>query len=484
MCYNRCICDYILFRKSGIDAGRYTYRMEANNKTEVTRYSAAVRTEFQHQAVNIMSKAPFYAVAIFLASPLIQLIKRIFTWTSVDWEDYYNDLYTYHDTSDKVNIIAAILALFGYFFVIMHFKRKQDEMPAILKRNWKRFIPIVLMWLFAIAILNASLLNGMVGYDLRGHTYMHESIFSFMLYPVGYFFCGAMMRKSSQKRKLLYLLLFSSVPLALLTLYDEWFDRIPIFIGEGVAAVFHQFNHYGYYLMMVTISAAGLFVYEKEKKWKLISAGIGLLNAFILIMNDTFGTYLAVAFVLIALTVHCLIRERRYLKWALMALGSFALLTILMSFAYDTVFSSFLKLFRDVSDIASNSEEIGDIGSGRWVLWTQTMSHLWDSPFIGFGVEGMLRIYNVGTPHNELMQYSANFGIPAMLLYFSSVMIILFTVLRRYKRFSKMTLICFCAAVGYFCNSMVAVTIYYTTPFFYIFLGMAYAEYLHGGFND
>jgi hypothetical protein len=43
-----------------------------------------------------------------------------------------------------------------------------------------------------------------------------------------------------------------------------------------------------------------------------------------------------------------------------------------------------------------------------------------------------------------------------------------------------MTLVCFCAMVGYFTGSMFGVAVYYTTPFFYIFLGLTYAEFMHG----
>lgn len=42
-------------------------------------------------------------------------------------------------------------------------------------------------------------------------------------------------------------------------------------------------------------------------------------------------------------------------------------------------------------------------------------------------------------------------------------------------------MICFFVSIGYLASSFFGVTIFYTTPFFYIFLGLTYAEYLKNG---
>ncbi len=103
-----------------------------------------------------------------------------------------------------------------------------------------------------------------------------------------------------------------------------------------------------------------------------------------------------------------------------------------------------------------------------------------ESPLLGFGVEGLLNTHHVGTPHNELLQYAEFFGIPAALIYLSAVIAVIVTILKRSREFSSMTFVCFCVMVGYFVSSLFGVAIYYTTPFMYIFLGLTYAEYLHG----
>ena len=117
-------------------------------------------------------------------------------------------------------------------------------------------------------------------------------------------------------------------------------------------------------------------------------------------------------------------------------------------------------------------------GSGRWRLWKNTVLHIPEHPLVGFGVEGLLNTYHVGTPHNELMQYAAFFGIPVTVLYVIANVLVLIRVWKKRKKVQPVTMVCFFVAIGYLVNSMFGVAIYYTTPFLFIFLGLAYSECL------
>lgn len=438
------------------------------------------------KALSIITKILLlFTVASFLFSPCFQLILRalvLHNSTHYEKEEFYTryTIDVYQDMIQKVNMIALFVAVLCYILFAAKIinKRKDIKLSAVLSAN-KKMIPLLLMWLLAIIIPVVTLIRGANEYDLKGHPYMFESIFSYMLYPTCYFFCGAMLWKSAYKRALLYLLIISAIPINILFLVDEWAKKLPFFISNNKSAVFHNSNHYGYYLAMAIIASLLLFIYEEKVLLKVFNALSAILGIMVLIVNNTLGAYLAVIFVLVAFIIYCFICDRKLILWAFLALGIFLATTFALSFKYNTILSSFVKLSSDVGMIASDPLESDSAGSSRWRLWKGTIKNLPRSPWLGFGVEGLLNTRGIGTPHNELLQYAEFFGIPTMIIYLSAVLSVFIMVLKMCKNLDKMTLICFCISVGYFVSSMFGVAVYYTTPFFYIFLGLTYAELLH-----
>ena len=67
-------------------------------------------------------------------------------------------------------------------------------------------------------------------------------------------------------------------------------------------------------------------------------------------------------------------------------------------------------------------------------------------------------------------------GIPVAVLYTAACTIALVRVWINRAKMSPMTMVCFFTAIGYLVNSLFGVAIYYTTPFLFIFLGLAYSE--------
>ena len=438
------------------------------------------RKEAKAKALDITIKILLlFTVASFLFSPCFQLILRAFVVhnsTYYEEESFYTR-YTveiYQDMIQKVNMIALFTAVLCYIFLVT-----KKLVKFLHNSKLTKLLPLILMWAFAAIVPLITLIRGANEYDFKGHPYMYESIFSYMLYPTCYFFCGAMLWQSKYKKGLLYLLVVSAIPMNVFFLIDEWVYKLPFFIENNKSAVFHNSNHYGYYLAMAIIASLLLFIYEKNVALKFFNAISAILGTMVLIVNNTLGAYLAVLFVLVAFIIYCFICDRKLIIWAALALGFFLATTFALSFKYNTILSSFVTLSSDVSMIASDPLESDSAGSSRWKLWKGTVKYIPDSPWLGFGVEGLLNTHGIGTPHNELLQYAEFFGIPAMLIYLSAVISVFAMVLKKCRKLDKMTLICFCISVGYFISSLFGVAIYYTTPFFYIFLGLTYAEILH-----
>lgn len=434
------------------------------------------------------------ALSMFLLSPLIQLFARFIGRSKIS-RHQYPDLVRYAsavNATHKIMIIAAVVLFLSFvaYAIYTHFNPElvppEHRISLLSRETARRLVPYFLFVLFAFGIIVSTLIRGTNSWDMTGHWYMNESIFSYITYALAYFLCAILLWSDRARKILLYLLIGSALPIHLLALVNEWGTHISYFDAKGlgiagVSAVFFNSNHYGYYIMITLLASALLFVYDRHIALRILSALCGISATMILILNNTLGAFLASLFVLILFLIYCLIMDRPHLKGAFLILGVFILITVVMSFRYNTIFSSLLVLSDDVAMIAENPMEADSAGSSRWRLWKGTVQHLPEHPLVGFGVEGLLSLYGIGTPHNEFLQYAAFFGIPVMLYYIAACFIVLWRIFRNHRQMSDSTMICFFVSIGYLASSFFGVTIFYTTPFFYILLGMTYAEYLKNG---
>lgn len=464
-------------------------RLEEEHQKQ-DRASALLRLESLEVIRNLLI---LFVLGLFVVSPLIQLIVRIVTDSSekILLISSYS-VKRYQWTIRNINRLARFTAVLTLLWVILvavlrRREAKRSNIPPAehipLKERLGRLVPFFIFGAFVIGIIVVTKVRGANEYDLTGHPYMYESIYSYMSYPLVYFFCGAMLYSDKMRKVIVYILLFSALPMNVLVLVSEWITPIKYFgkTGEMPSAVFHNSNHYGYYLAITIAAGVFMFVYEK-KLWLRIAAAVSAAVAAVaLIINDTLGAYLAVAFVLILFIVYSFFVVKKNRALSLIIFGAFILLTFLMSFKYNTVFSSIVRMTNDIGAIIADPLEADGAGSLRWKLWKGTVSHLGERPLTGFGVEGLLNTYGVGTPHNEFLQYAEFFGIPVAVLYIAACLVILIRVLKNSKTLSPTTMICFFVSICYLASSFFGVAIYYTTPFVYIFLGLTYAEYLKYG---
>lgn len=434
------------------------------------------------------------ALSLFLASPIIQLFARFFGRSKLS-RHQYPDLTRYTsaiDATNKIMVVTTIVLFLCFAAYALYSRFYSDQIPAqhrfslSVRETAHRLVPYFFFILFASGILVSTLVRGTGSYDMTGHWYMHESIFSYIIYSLAYFFCAMMLWNSRVRKILLYLLVATALPIHILTMVNEWVTHITYFDAQGlstgnVTAVFFNSNHYGYYIMITLLTSALLYAYGKNTILQVLTAACGVAATMALILNNTLGAFLASLFVLTLFVIYCLIMDRAHLKQSLVILGIFLLITILMSFRHNTIFSSLLVLSDDIAMIAENPLEADSAGSSRWRLWKGTVQHMPEHPLVGFGVEGLLSLYGIGTPHNEFLQYAAFFGIPVMLYYIAACAVVLWRVFRSHKQMSDVTMICFFVSIGYLASSFFGVAIFYTTPFFYILLGMTYAEYLKNG---
>ena len=96
------------------------------------------------------------------------------------------------------------------------------------------------------------------------------------------------------------------------------------------------------------------------------------------------------------------------------------------------------------------------------------------------GIEGISDQLNsecqIDRPHNEFLQYIIFFGIPGLLLYIAGIMSVFINGLKHKKKLDIYTIACIVAAFDYLFSSFFGNTMAYTTPFFFIILGLSYYQ--------
>ena len=162
-----------------------------------------------------------------------------------------------------------------------------------------------------------------------------------------------------------------------------------------------------------------------------------------------------------------------------------AVISILIPGKADVISGTFSSLINDVSAVLHQSEDAAAAGHNRWLLWTETWKYIVKKPLLGYGCEGfsdvLMDSLGRANPHNEVLAYAAQFGIPAAMFYVLSIMALLIRPFLKHKNAEtkngdSMDGSCcagLLAAFGYFISSLFGVTMFYTLPFFFIFLGLS-----------
>ena len=98
-------------------------------------------------------------------------------------------------------------------------------------------------------------------------------------------------------------------------------------------------------------------------------------------------------------------------------------------------------------------------------------------PIIGYGADNMgeqyenSSIWGKDRPHNLVLYLACVSGIPGMLLYMTAVVIIIVKGIIKLFKNSEEGKIALLVVVAYMFSSMFGNSMFYTSPFFFIFLG-------------
>lgn len=289
-------------------------------------------------------------------------------------------------------------------------------------------------------------------------------------------------------------LIYASIYIIVRTLKNErirlWIIRIlsivitslcfDFIINESITSIFFNQNHFAYLLTISTMLLSGLFIYERKLSIKIIYTILFSINLYTLICVDTFGSYLGVLFGVIFTLILMVIsqKEKRFILSSAIIVTAFLLISIIVDSQTHILRNNFNVLGSDVEKIATNAEDVDDAGSYRIRLWKHSLKYIKEKPLFGYGPEGTYYVWifeddmGYDRPHNEYIQTALFMGIPAAIFYITGLLMLFVYCIKNRKQLPSYAIISGTAVFAYCISAFFGNSMYYTTPYFFMMLGM------------
>lgn len=432
---------------------------------------------------SIPDKAFENGILIVLISLICLMpVKMFYIFNTNYWEEYiYGSIQTgiiFIGFTIGVIYFAKRIIIYGFSYIV-----------HLLKTNKS----IIFFACFAIWAFFASIFADDSHLAFYSNLHRNEGYIVFCYYIITFLMAG-IIKSSKKKRLLLNVFAVSATLLCTVTVLQKYdaianffhMENCVLFTTNGkIESVFCYFNHYGYYLSMAVLCCAALIYTDKKKKSLVYHSLLLIINIWSLVINDTFGSYIAALFAICVISILFILRIRKnhesmnkltFLR-IMLPLLIFVVISFSSSLAENSIFSQMGQLTTDVGKVITAAPSADSAGTGRWHLWKITARFIAERPVFGFGAEGLIDKYAVlgminDRPANEYLQYAAFFGIPGLIFYLSALISILISLMKKLKSLKPITIAIGGCVLAYAISACFGNTMYYTTVYFYMFLGL------------
>lgn len=383
---------------------------------------------------------------------------------------------------------AIILAIMVVALAVRLITNKDRRLVKKALQRTYTFQTTLLFFVMYMGLVLMSIgVNGFTDYAVHGHPYTKMSMWTYMANVLLFLFFSSLIYDERVKG---FLVKACCIIATLYALYSMVNYNIQHYSG-WLRGTFHNSNHYGYYLA-VSISLTSAMIVEMLEKdehpgivdaeSRKLMAGVWCvmmaIQCFALGYNNTLGAWIAVFMTHVFLLAVYGIRDRRFNGWVFVPFAIFIAMTIISAFFTVNIFTSILRTFTDLKNIATGAEEADRAGSSRWIMWRLTVKHIIATPIFGDGIEGLLATIGqeggfTGSPHNEYLEYMAFFGAPAGICYIIACVSVFTHGLKYKKELNAATLVCMAGGFGYLVSAFFGVCFYYTVTYPFVFLGLA-----------
>ena len=377
-------------------------------------------------------------------------------------------------------IVLQKLGYLGFIFFIFILYKSIEKIKN--KKNYYKYylnnyeIEFLLLLMFIWSIFSTLFSSDRI-LSLVGTFYRNEGLFSYIAY-VGIFVCGYLMNSELDYKKVLNLFVLSATFVAILVIFDIKILN-DVFSFNKISAIFYNINHYGYYLCMAIMSSVFLFLVNKaNKKIKIRYLICYIILTATLVKNGSFGPYLASLIGLFVLSIIIYFNFRNYFNDIAIIFILFWITSFLMNIFSDFLNFEIYKLFKGVQDIVKNTDSSKEAGSGRWILWKNGIKYIFEKPFFGYGPDNLGYRYmqdgiQQDRPHNEFIQIAASLGIPALVFYVVALFKQFKLIINNIDKVDISVVSLNTIIFTYLVSSFFGNTMFYTSPFYFMILGMS-----------
>ena len=435
----------------------------------------------QNISYDVCFKISFYSILVYFLIPLLSMFTNIFIKGS-------STMYLY-----------VGLFLFGFIGLLnggIYFFKKYYEG----KINSRVLVPIIIILIFFIWSFISSLLSSNKLFSFIGTWYRHDGYISYVFY-LGFFIHGFIVSHDKTYLKtLLNILLISSTIMCFLILINNKLTDIFVvgindFSYNPYTGFAYNTNHFAYYLSLTIVASIGAFLNCTGIK-KVFYFFCYVVELVVLIENRTFGSFFAIFITIILLFIYSLLVKKNII-YTLLILISILLSSLVFKnvrddfnkfyyelFKISTNFSNLSVPFIDDENVNNNSNLIICSGNSRLDLWLKGIELIKNKPIFGYGIENLEKPYfdivmcdRTDRPHNIFIQLGANIGIMGIVLYVSFLGIIFINLLKKIKYIDPI-IMCFAfMSIGYIVSSMFGNSMFYTTPYYMVSLGVIMSVY-------
>ena len=410
--------------------------------------------------VEYLEKFSFIALLFYAISPVIEYIFKNYSYSN----------YTHY-----FSFILYPLGVLGIVAYIIYFIKIKKKL------NIKDFIPEILIIILLVISLISSILSKDVSLSFLGESYRKEGLIVYIMY-IGILLLSSIIKDTKYIKYVFKCIILSALIITILPFFNSNFTYY------NFNNVFHNTNHYAYYLMINIMLTAFMFIDNKNIFKKIIYSLIYIFFLYLIVINDTFGCYLAITVSLIFMFIYSLVKKYKRLDIILLIL-LFAITSFFVSH-YDirlgekitidsekqTISQNMVTFSNDIKSFITGDNRSNKAGHGRGYLWKEAINYTLDHPIIGGGMECLNDYYKNNVkyndrPHNIILQISSFIGIPGAIIYIALILYIAITNLKIMNH-DTIHIMVYVTAMCYFISSIFGNSMYYTSPYFMILLGL------------
>jgi O-antigen ligase len=395
---------------------------------------------------------------------------------------YHDPVFYYRNDEMLANAMFSYLRFVGYWGLIIGIYTLPRSIINARDKGYKIYLKehmvVILLALLMVFSALSILLSDNIVLSFYGDTYRKEGLVTYIAY-VGLFMAGLQLKNQTYFKQILIILLSNAVVLSILSLVNiDGVNQLFNIMNDN--AIFHNSNHYGYYLNMMIFTSI-LFIMLLGKKNRVMKT-LGLIALFILtfnlIENQSFGSYLASALGMAFFGTLMYITRKDVTQETLQIVLTYVIASFSASIDTHFIYNELTKLVGSSGDIIEGNDDAPYAGSGRWALWTNAFKFMLDKPLFGYGVDNLGESYALldisnDRPHNEYLQIGASIGIPALLSYVSALGIHYINMLKYLKTLSLTQIGLYSLLFAYLVGAFFGNSMFYTTPYFVIFLSLS-----------